>query len=411
MTTLALPQIETEESRDAQLLAGARILVIMPSIPVQGMERANLQIMKMMRQRGADILFVTEGNFGERLRHEVEFIDCRWADASFIKSTEERLHLTTNAREMVLVLRAWVRAARDVRRIIKSYRPTHIHVTNVAFFLYALPALWRARQTVIFRLPNPPAQDLLSLKQRLSNLIWKFLVVPNCDFIVCNSRYTLSVLRSIVGPKLEARLINNCPPQRPPSSESDCPRVNGEHFNVIYTGRITAEKGVGELFEAALRIVNEKPDVDFYFAGQNNWNNPFAEELARRVKKLDLQERIIFTGEINDVHGLLRQCDLHVCPSISSGESFPNVVLEAKTERLPSVVFPTAGLPEAVTHLLDGYVCQQKTAQSLYEGLIYFIDDRTACEAAGRAASESLKRYSEDVIAGQWSELFAGGTA
>jgi glycosyltransferase involved in cell wall biosynthesis len=320
MTALALSPAALEGAGAARPLAGARILVIMPSIPVQGMERANLQIMKMMRQRGADVLFVTEANFGGRLRREVELIGCRWADASFTRSAEERLHLTTNVREMALVLRAWARAARQLRRIVKGFGPTHIHVTNVGFFLYALPALWRARRTVVFRLPNPPARDLPGMKQRLSDWVWRFLVVPNCDVIVCNSLYTLSVLRGVVGPGLEARLINNCPPRRPPPAESDCPRVNAGHFNVIYTGRITPGKGVGELFEAALRIVAERPDVDFYFAGQNDWNNPFA------------------------------------------------------------------------------------------EGLTYFMDNPAARESAGRAAYESLGRYSEDAVAAQWCDLFAGGT-
>jgi glycosyltransferase involved in cell wall biosynthesis len=411
MNTLALLQLESEDELDAQSLAGARILVIMPSIPVQGMERANLQIMRMMRRRGADVLFVTEGNFGERLRREVELINCHWVNASFIKSFEERLHLTMNIREMTLVLMAWARAARQVRRIIKDYEPTHIHVTNVAFFLYSLPALWRARQTVVFRLPNPPAQNLPKLKQRLSDWIWRFLVVPNCDVIVCNSQYTLSVLRGIVGRDLGARLINNCPPRRALSSESDCPQVNEGRFNIIYTGRITPEKGIGELFEAALRVVRERERVDFYLAGQNNWKNPFAEKLMREVERLNLQTRINFTGEIDDVHGLLRQCQLHVCPSVSSGESFPNVVLEAKTEHLPSVVFPTAGLPEAVTHLVDGYVCQHKTAQSLYEGLMYFIDNPRARESASRAAADSLEHFSEDAIAGKWRDLFSSTAA
>ena len=38
---------------------------------------------------------------------------------------------------------------------------------------------------------------------------------------------------------------------------------------------------------------------------------------------------------------------MHVCPSLSAGDSFPNVILDAKKAGLPSVVFPTAGLPEA----------------------------------------------------------------
>jgi glycosyltransferase involved in cell wall biosynthesis len=169
---------------------------------------------------------------------------------------------------------------------------------------------------------------------------------------------------------------------------------------------VRPDKGVRELFDAALMLMRDFDDVDFHLAGEYAWRNPFADRLIEDVKARGLEGRIRFVGEIKDVDGLLRQCDLHVCPSISVNESFPNVVLEAKAQSLPSVVFPTAGLPEAVTHLVDGYICPERSASALYEGIKYFIVNPAALREMGEAARRSLARFSEERAADHWSKVF-----
>ncbi len=52
--------------------APPRILVILPSIPIQGMEWSSLQICRMLRQRGAEVRIVTERTHGHRIRREAE---------------------------------------------------------------------------------------------------------------------------------------------------------------------------------------------------------------------------------------------------------------------------------------------------------------------------------------------------
>lgn len=385
-------------------LVGARILVIMPSIPIQGMERANLQIMKMMRERGADVLFVTERTYGGKVRNEVERIGCRWTAASFISAFEERLHLTRNLREMAAVLYAWGKAAWEIDQIYKKYKPTHIYIANLNYFLYALSILWRAQEPVVFRIPNLSHRSLPIMKQLLYTWIWRYCVVPVCDVIVCNSQYTRSQLEKVGVKPEKARVIYNCVPERVSLGESDAPNVNPNHFNIVYLGRIRPEKGVEELYDVALRIVRDRDDVNFYFAGEREWRNPFAEALSQELWVKNLETRIQFTGEIMDVFGLLSRAHVHVLPSMM--ESFPNAVLEAKSHGVPSVVFPSGGIPEAVTHLVDGYICREKSAQALYEGIRYFLDDPVALKSAGEAAKQSLARFSRERIADEWADVF-----
>lgn len=387
-------------------LSGVRILVTMPSIPVQGMERANLQIMRMMRAQGAEVLFVTERTWGERVRREVERIGCQWTRASFAY----RMHLPRSPRQATELLLHWARSAWEIGCAYRAFRPTHIHVTNLSYLLCSLPTLLRAKAVVTFRLPNPPDQSLTGWPCRLSNFIWRRVVASVCDIIVCNSRYTLTRLQATGVKAKMIRLIYNCVPERARSIPSDAPALYRDRFNVVFVGKISRSKGVHELFDVAARIVTERDDVDFCFVGEHHWNNPFADALIREVEAKRWGSRIRFTGVKEDVFGVLEQCHLHVSPSVSPNESFPNVVLEAKAVGLPSVVFPTAGLTEAVTHLVDGYVCRESSVQALYEGIRYFLDNRSALRAAGQAARRSLNRFSREGAARQWVEVFRDGS-
>src|SRR5207245_1126122 len=119
----------------------------------------------------------------------------------------------------------------------------HIHVTSLVGVLYALATLWRAQQPVVFRVPNPPSTNLARGKQQLSDFIWRHCVDRVCSVLVCNSHYTLSQLERVGVKSNKARLIYNCVSERGPAPASDLPKVNPEHFNIVYLGRIRPEKG------------------------------------------------------------------------------------------------------------------------------------------------------------------------
>ncbi|ETW98281.1 MAG: hypothetical protein ETSY1_19360 [Candidatus Entotheonella factor] len=381
-------------------LSGKRILVLMPSIPIHGMERANLRIMQLLRERGAHLLCVTEATHGQTLQREVEQIGGECAAAPFAK----RLHVTKHPWDMLRVVHAWTQTSQQVRAIYQRYHPTHIYVTNLHYFLYAWPMLRQVRCPVILRLPNPPDRALTGLKQGVAHWIWRHAVGRICDIIVCNSKHTAGRVEALGITPAKLRIIYNVAPDPHQPQASDAPPVDPDHWNIVYLGRIHAAKGVQELFHAALRLVGERPDIDFYFAGEHHWQNPFASGLIRDVIERGLQTRLHFLGHIQDVFGLLKQCNLHVLPSLT--ESFPNAVLEAKRMGLPSVIFPSGGMPEAITHCTDGYICRHKTTAALYDGIRYFIDDPARLNAAGEAARSSLTRFSRTTIAQAWVNVF-----
>lgn len=392
------PALDITDRPAESPLAGSRILVVMPSVPLHGMERATIQIMRLLREAGADVLFVAEPEWGGAVVREIEAAGCEWIGIEL----PERLALPGNPVQAVRLARSWLRTYAAIRETLEAYEPTHLYITNVSYFLNALPLTRTPGVRTIFRLPNPPESDLSGTRQRLRDWLWRSVIIPRCDTLVCNSRYTCEKLRALAGSKSRVELVYNSVPRRAPMEASDAPRISRQRFNVVFLGRIRRGKGVEHLYEAATSIVRRHPDVDFYLAGQYSWRNSFGEELVRRNEEAGLARRIRFLDHIADTPGLLAQADLHVCPSTSASESFPNVVLEAKSAGIPSVVFPTAGLPEAVVDGREGLVCASPTATELAEKIERYVLDPALCRHHGVAARRSLERHDEARIAQQW---------
>ena len=93
-------------------------------------------------------------------------------------------------------------------------------------------------------------------------------------------------------------------------------------------------------------------------------------------------------------------------PSICE-EAFGNVVLEAKREGVPSVIFRSGGLPEMVRHGVDGVICEERTPEALAAGIASLLEDEERRRAAGRAAREDFEaRFGPERFARQWTEVF-----
>ena len=369
------------------------------------MERANVQIMRLLRRAGFEVLCITESGWGHSVSKAVEGADC---DQTGIR-LGRILRFPRGPIEALSLALYWMKTSRRIRAIYRQYRPTHIYFTTVSFFLLAYPLPGRADAQTIFRLPNPPDLELRGWRRLLSETLWRRFIIPRCDVFVCNSAYSRARLRKLAGAATRIELIYNSCPVRAQAQASDAPRLSADRFNVVYVGRVQRSKGVDLLYEAAKSLVEKYPFVDFYLAGENAWRNPFAESLMAENESSGRRDRIVFLGQIEDVPGLLSQAQLHVCPSTSPSESFPNVVLEAKQAGVPSVVFDTAGLVEAVRNGSEGVVCARKTVECLARSIEHYIEEPSLVAIHGKAARESLQRYQEAHIQDAWAKLIGAG--
>lgn len=395
--TLELAGKQREAPSDA---ADLRLLCLLPSIPLGGMERAAIRVVQHLRERGASVHFAAERRWGVEVQRAIDAIGASWTGVSQPASFG-RPRTLAEARAQALSL---VVTRGEFERVYKRFGANALLVGNINVAFFARDLATRCGASA-FRIPNPPILDPSSVKGRVRRSMWR-AVEESFDHLVCNSAYTAHQVAAIVGDDAKIKLIRNFAPAPRTGATPPAPRLSGERRYVIYLGQVSKAKGVGVLIDAARIVTAHCADVHFIIAGAGVWRDAFTDEARARVESAGLQDRIVFCGPVEDVPALLAQGHVHVCPSISPGDSFPNVILDAKQAGLPSIVFPTAGLPEAVVDGVDGTIAAAPTADALSAAILDILHDEPRRARMALAARASLSAFDADVLTDQWLNLF-----
>lgn len=377
----------------------ARILVIFGNIPLLGQERGNIQALQALNEAGHEVLFVTNDEYGyESIQPALDQRGLAWTTGRYPGFFSFRMSLAGWGSR----LRDWIRGNIDFLRAARRFRPTHVHAGNERFLLNLVPALWLLRLPVVFRVGDKPRQH-----HPVFRFIWRTFIVPTVTRFVPISHFIASCLRDVGARDGQLRVIYSYPPERlPPDEPFVLEKFGGR--TVTYVGQLSEEKGVGLLVETALELCRARDDVRFLLAGDYSWQNAFAEGLIDQVEAAGLADQIRFLGYVDDVPGLLAGSDLHVCPSVCE-EALGNVVLEAKQAGVPSVVFPSGGLPELITSGRDGWVCAAPTAEALRARIVHALDEGDeALQAKGLEARASFGRLgiTRDAFVEAWNDVY-----
>ncbi len=112
---------------------------------------------------------------------------------------------------------------------------------------------------------------------------------------------------------------------------------------ILYLGTIQPRKNLGTLIAAFQLMLKEKPEYSLIIAGKKGW---LYEKIFDRVKALNLEEKVIFTGYVNDEEKteLYENASIFVLPSLYEGFGIP--LLEAMNFGCPLISSFTSSLPE-----------------------------------------------------------------
>lgn len=133
-----------------------------------------------------------------------------------------------------------------------------------------------------------------------------------------------------------------------------------------YVGRMTYEKGVSILLNAAPKVLWEMQGrVKFVIIGGGN-----TDKLKEQAWNLGIAHKCYFTGFMSeeDLNRFQTVADCAVFPSLY--EPFGIVALESFAARVPVVVSDTGGFPEVVRHTKTGIVTYTNNPDSLAWGIL-----------------------------------------
>ena len=224
-------------------------------------------------------------------------------------------------------------------------------------------------------------------------------VLANATLVLALSEAWRAILEKI-SPRARVEVLMNAVPLPPP--EALRRRAEGQP-NVLFFGEIARHKGVLELARAFARVAAAFPDLRLVYAGTGRG----VAETRELTASLGLGERAVFTGwlEAQRKRATLAGATVFVLPSHVEG--MPMALLEAMSWGLPVIATPVGGVPEIVTHEVDGLLVPPGDVAALAAAIARLAREPQLRERLGRAARETVAaRFSLDAAVERLLEFY-----
>lgn len=262
----------------------------------------------------------------------------------------------------------WARIRKNIYHIL--YGEKYYHYTIEYFFRKAWNIIQRSHYDIIL-LDNRPGYALSMDIPKDTKL---FLYLHN-DLLNSRTKGSQKIYDSASRILTVSNYISNCVKTINPQDTKCVSILNGidqnafspiiicnvtrsqlglekKDFVMVFSGRITPEKGVSELIEAIYRL-KDIQNIKLLIIGSPFYGDTANEDdFVRSLKKqaLTIKNRIRFTGFIpyKDMPQYLKLSDIAVIPSLWD-DPCPNTVLEAQAMGLPIITTLRGGIPEEVT--------------------------------------------------------------
>lgn len=157
---------------------------------------------------------------------------------------------------------------------------------------------------------------------------------------------------------------------------------------ILFVGRLKRSKRVDHAVRALARL-RAVPNARLWIVGGGDAS--YRRALERLVRRLGLQERVIFHGSVSEIdkHRLMQRAHVLVVPSVREGWGL--VVSEANHWGTPAAVYPVPGLIDSTQDGVTGVVCRAQSPAALAEALSRLLGDPIWWHALSRNANASAR--------------------
>jgi glycosyltransferase involved in cell wall biosynthesis len=314
------------------------------------------------------------------------------------------------------------------RKLYKKY--LSLTSNHLSLILWGLMASWGSVAAWLFKVFYPNAPFLLTLQEGdaersvnagrrgLINIGWR-LILKKADLAQVISNYLAEMARQY-GYKGRIEIIPNGVDLDKYQVSSIKYQVGdirakfgiGENDKIIITvSRLVEKNGISDLIES-FNILNTKYKIHntkLLIIG----SGPLRKRLEDSVKRLDLENRIFFLGDVPNerVPEYLAMADVFVRPSLSEG--LGTAFLEAMAAGVPVIATPVGGIPDFLkdpstsSGQATGLFCEVKNPDSVAEKIKILLEDEDLRQRIIHNARKLVEeKYNWDDIAEKMGELF-----
>jgi len=240
---------------------------------------------------------------------------------------------------------------------------------------------------------------------------WKYTIFfyNHCDLVLSPSRSLAAALIQkglkkpieVLQNSIETDFFVPAPDQKTKDNLKKEFGIKGK--SLVYMGRVSYEKSIDQILKAFKIIAKKDPSVKLMIVGEG----PEKENLEKLAVKLDIKNKIIFTGLLRgeNLVKAMQANDLFV--TASKSENMPLSILEAMSCGLPIVAVAEKGLTEIVKDGINGFLTKPDNPTDLAEKILRLVSYDSILTGFSRASRAQALNYSKEVVTKLLEQIYA----
>ena len=161
-------------------------------------------------------------------------------------------------------------------------------------------------------------------------------------------------------------------------------------FILFFAAELNDNKNQRELIYAVQAVIKKIPEIKLLLAG----TGPNKEELVGLVKTLNIEDKVIFLGQIDNVDEYLKITDVAV--SSSKREGLPVNLIEAMASGIPSIVSSCRGNVDLIKDNQNGFVYHN--VEELVSYLVKIYQNENLYNKLSSNAVSMAQKFSETKV-------------
>ena len=351
-------------------------------------------------------LIVSTGQFGGGNLGDQQFVSC--IDRLPIRSSRLRS------------LPGVVRWSHRADALARKHRAEFVWCGNLKPAAY--PAKWVKTRVGVPYGVLLHGGDLLTLRHQVNRSYTKNRVacslLDSAALLVCNSGYTATLCRSILG-DLRLTALQDRVHTVPLGADRDVFRPGLDPSEVrrryglagrrwlLSVARLTRHKGIDTGIRVLAQLASEYPDLGYAVVGTGD-DLPELESLGR---VLGVADRIKFLGQVPeaDLPEVYNSAEIYLGLSRimpERVEGFGISLAEASASGLPVVAGSSGGIPETVEDGVSGRLVSPEQVNDVSVAVRSLLNDRALASRLGAKGRERIERYYNwDRVAAELAQL------
>lgn len=290
----------------------------------------------------------------------------------------------------------WLPAIYHTFQVIKKDKPDLILVGQI--LPLGTVALAIKKLTGLNYFVSCHGMDIL-LAQKTKRKKWLTnLIIKNSQHIIVNGQFTKKEIEKLGIGENKITVIYPCPNihdlQLTTNNKQLNKKFNLSNKKVLLTvGRLVERKGQDQVIKALPEVIKSFPEVVYLIIG----SGPYQSELEKLAKELNLEDKIIFAGELsdNEARECYKMADIFVMPSrqiAGDVEGFGIVYLESASFGLPVIAGRSGGVSEAILNGQTGILVNPEDIKEIAQAIIKLLADEDLAKKMGQTGKKRVEK-------------------